>query len=235
MSIMIRTDLITMKNSLLQLMGILLIVGIAITLGMGSLLAGAAAMASMLPVMYIFSIGAYDEAEKWEQFRLTLPISRHQVVWGRYTSILLVTLGSAALALGMIGLEAIVASAFPGIPVLAALFGSFDLLADCGHLLVVAAAMLVVAAASVPLFMRFGMTKGSRLMPLLTIAVVVAAIWFADEASIANLPFLGTVLQGGADATLASLGLGAGAIAIALTTFFASALVSIRLYEKRQF
>lgn len=59
----------------------------------------AAAIAAMVPFTGLFSLAAYDEQNNWELFRLTLPLTRRQVVFGRYASIALLTVGSLALAL----------------------------------------------------------------------------------------------------------------------------------------
>ena len=62
--------------------------------GTGEVIVGTAAMATMAPLMYLFSIFAYDEMNGWERFRMTLPLTKHQVAYGRYVSMLIVSVVS---------------------------------------------------------------------------------------------------------------------------------------------
>ena len=58
------------------------------------MIVGTAAMATMAPLMYLFSIFAYDEMNGWERFRMTLPLTKQQVAYGRYVSMLIVSVVS---------------------------------------------------------------------------------------------------------------------------------------------
>ena len=99
MKTMIFTDLLTTKNSLFTLFGLDIILGVFLTFTMQTLIGAAAAMTVIIPLMYLFSIGVYDEMNDWEGFRLTLPITRRQVVFGRYAGLVVVVLAAAVLAL----------------------------------------------------------------------------------------------------------------------------------------
>ena len=101
MKAMVFSDLVTMKRNLLQLMGICVFVALFISVGTETLAATGACISAMIPIMYLFSIAAYDEMNKWEVFRLTLPLSRMQVVAGRYVSFLLVALVSCVAGIAL--------------------------------------------------------------------------------------------------------------------------------------
>ena len=49
----------------------------------------------MIPLLYLFSIAAYDEMNEWQTYRLTLPTTRKDIMIGRYASLLFVALISA--------------------------------------------------------------------------------------------------------------------------------------------
>lgn len=230
---MIRSDLITMKNSAPQLAIMPLIVAIAILVMTSSLLASVAAIGAMLPFLFVFSISAYDEMNGWERFRLTLPITRHQVAYGRYGSTLIVV---AVCALGSLLFAAVAAA------VLSALWPDGSWMGTLSEteppkgalpemmvsaVCMVSATILLVAAFSYPLIMRFGMTKGTRFAPIALIFLFAFGLWlFGDSGladglgeSFANSPILLSIL----------------ALAAALVLYLLSALLSARLYAHRQF
>ena len=238
MNAMVRSDLIIMRRSLIQLFGICLIVCVFIAIGMESLIAGIAAVVAMVPMMYMFSIVAYDEANGWERFRLTLPISRHQVVLGRYASILIVFALCDVLTLATAWILSLALSAIPNSPLAESGQGGFDALFYLAGILMVSAVMIVVAAISTPLFLRFGITKGSRLIPLLVLAVLVIGIFLTDNlegVDLASIPILGILLTGGAGDAGAMLCMSAVVLGISLLLLALSALIALRLYEHRGF
>ena len=98
MKAMIVSDFAVLRSAILQLLGICAIIALFMGYVMGAV-GTAAAIAAMVPFMGLFSLAAYDEQNNWERFRLTLPLTRRQVVFGRYASIALLTVGSLALAL----------------------------------------------------------------------------------------------------------------------------------------
>lgn len=94
MKAMIFSDLITSKNAFVQLLLISIVICGFLAWGTGEVIVGTAAMATMAPLMYLFSIFAYDEMNGWERFRMTLPLTKHQVAYGRYMSMLIVSVVS---------------------------------------------------------------------------------------------------------------------------------------------
>lgn len=99
MKAMIVSDFAVLRSALLQLLGICAIIALFMGYVMGAW--APRLPAAMVPFMGLFSLAAYDEQNNWERFRLTLPLTRRQVVFGRYASIALLTVGSLALALAL--------------------------------------------------------------------------------------------------------------------------------------
>lgn len=238
MLVMIQSDFITMKNSLVQLTVLCALVAVLISISTETLIGGVAAVAAMIPFMYIFSITAYDEMNGWERFRLTLPINRRQVVFGRYVSIIIVVLLSDVLAIAFYALIALLASVAPVIPGIGALANSFEPVRGMGQILLVSSVILIAATFAMPLFMRFGLTKGSRVAPLLIVVLLIGAMYIAgdsEEVILNVVPMLEVLVQPGLQAELATLGICACVFAAVLALYVISALIATRLYAKRQF
>lgn len=238
MLVMIKTDFVTMKNYALQLLGIMLLVSVFICLGTGSFVAGIAALTVMLPFMYIFSIVAYDEMNGWERFRLTLPISRNQVVLGRYASILIVIALSIVLSLLVAGIICLAAMLLPQLEVIASFLEGLSLTTEVGHALLIAAILVFITALVMPLFMRFGMTKATRIAPLVFLLLALAVIMFVGDFGdtfAQSATFWEFLLDPTPDQAPQSLLLCALIFAVMLVPYGISAFVATRLYAKRQF
>lgn len=83
MKAMIFSDLITSKNAFVQLLLISIVICGFLAWGTGEVIVGTGwQWATMAPLMYLFSIFAYDEMNGWERFRMTLPLTKHQVAYG---------------------------------------------------------------------------------------------------------------------------------------------------------
>ena len=231
MKTMIVSDFITMKNAMVQLASINLVCAVFSGAVSQSALVATGALAIMVPFMYVFSISAYDEMNGWERFRLTLPIDRRQVVLGRYAGIALLTVACGIAALALLAVFEFVAGLLPA--------GTLpEALMPVSAVALIAAIVLAVAAFTLPLIMKFGMTKGTRIVPIVMVLLVAGGIYLCGDAGVFDaaeqvlLPMLGGVL---ADPALASMLLGGGLLVVSLALFAASAALSIRLYEGRQF
>lgn len=230
MKAMVFSDLIASKSSLFQLFGMTLLVSVFIALGTGTLITSVACLATMIPFMYLFSIAAYDEQNGWERFRLTLPISRRQVAYGRYVSTFIVMVISLIFAIAVGVLMGLIAEAMPENLVSPGLY-----LSEWGVLSVFAVGVLtqivilLAAAISLPVIMRFGVTKGSRFVPVVILLVLSFGIaFFGSSIELLNIEkifnnpgnVLGMVL--------------AVVVAVSLILYCASACLSAHLYEKRE-
>ncbi len=231
MRAMIFSDLITSKNSALALLGTTMLIAIFIAIPTGTLYGAIGACAAMVPFMYLFSISAYDEQNGWERYRLTLPISRRQVAYGRYASMLVVCVCSLVLAivLGLaIGLvcDMLPAETVPeGVRLSNAGVGEV-----VGTALLTQTVILFVATLVLPFILRYGMTKATRIAPMLLIFV------FAGVCVLAGNTPVGAQIE----SFVAGLGAGemaalvVGVIAVVLALYLLSSLVAARLYEHRE-
>lgn len=231
MKAMIASDLVTMKSSLAQLAIMCVLVAVVMAAMAQSLVVCAAAFCAMIPFMYLFTISAYDEMNGWERLRLTLPISRTQVVCGRYVSLLVVAAlcDIAALVFAIITMAVVgMLPAEMRVPGLAAEANGAPLL--IGVIVRVSALILFVAALTLPFFMRYGMTKGTRIAPVALILLFSFGLWAASESGLSQ-PMESLFLHtDGPSLVLTFAILGGSFVAYAL-----SALISSKLYQKRQF
>lgn len=241
MKAMVFSDLVTMKRNLLQLMGICVFVALFISVGTETLVATGACISAMIPIMYLFSIAAYDEMNKWEVFRLTLPLSRMQVVAGRYVSFLLVALVSCVAGIALCLLLGLVAGAVAsgvGENPQGMLY-TFSVLALDGTGVEAAvggcvggfAVVVIMAAASLPFIMKFGMMKAVRIIPLAIAALLFlfVTLFVGDGPFAYLLPDMTQWLDGvGLHVLLAGL------VAVVTVLFAVSFLAAARLYAHRE-
>lgn len=229
MKAMIFSDLITSKNAFVQLLLISIVICGFLAWGTGEVIVGTAAMATMAPLMYLFSIFAYDEMNGWERFRMTLPLTKRQVAYGRYMSMFIVSVASMLAAwlisfvfLGIVqawgGLGASAEFVTPESP--------FAVL-DCGIAGFVF--ILVLAALTLPLLMRFGMNKATRLLPLLVVVVVVlASVAIGNVSDGIDMVAVRTFLN---DHTVA---IAIGSCVVSVVLYVVSAFIAARLYQARE-
>ena len=229
MKAMIVSDFAVLRSVLLQLLGICLVIALFMGYVMGAV-GTAAAIAAMVPFTGLFSLAAYDEQNNWERFRLT----RRQVVFGRYASIALLTVGSLALALvlglgiaalaGLLPAEWLPESRSPSENTPELIVGS-----TVGGVSVVAIAMAV----AMPVIARFGMTKAARIVPIIVVLIVAFAVaFFGNGVQLTGV--LADLVQW-LDTGNNYLFLAAALVAIVALIYVASAFVAAKLYEKREF
>ena len=234
MKTMIVADFSTMRSALLQLVGISLIIALFMGVIADTVVGPVAVIISMMPFMFLFSLAAVDEQNGWERFRLTMPITRRQVVFGRYASIALLTVATALFGLLLAAVIIGVATALPAGTAPAGLTAE----ANPPAMIVGAAVGTVVVIAvgssvALPLITRFGMTRGARIVPLVVVMAMVTAIGIiGDGASIDSaLAGLAQWLDTGNNYLVA---VGA-TLAVVAVLYIASALLSAKLYEGREF
>ena len=92
--------------------------------------------------------------------------------------------------------------------------------------------MLVACALTLPLVLRYGVTKGTRLVPVAVVLIVAFAIYLVGDGG------LGAGALEGLEAWLAqgsNLAVACGlSVAASLVLYGASACVAARLYERRE-
>lgn len=231
MKAMIMSDLLIAKKYLLQQLGIAIVVGVFICVMIGNLYVVPPAVGVMIPFSLTIMILSLDERANWQQFRLALPISRGDVIKGRYVSFLLLALLGTAAGLLTAFLVIVAAQVAPNVPQLADLMVNFS----WQSLLMVTVAgisiILVMLSITMPVFSRFGMTKGVRYLPLL----IIFGVFIAFQLDMGGTPpaFLLDVLNL-LETPSGTVAVAAGILAIVGAVYVVSAVVSMRLYKKRE-
>ena len=230
MKAMIMSDLLIAKKYLLQQLGVSIAVGIFITVMIGNLYVAAPMVGVMIPFSLTITILALDERANWQQFRLALPMSRSNVIAGRYVSFALLALLGIAAGLLVTLVMVAVAQIAPGVPQLADLMGNFSwqtmLFASVAGLAII----LVMLSVTMPLFSRFGMTKGVRYLPLL----IIIGVFFAFQLDGNGPPeFVANVLNL-LESPAGTIAIAAGVLAITAAVYAISAVISTKLYQKRE-
>lgn len=229
MKAMTLSDLISSKSALLQLFGISIFVSIFVGFATEQLLS-VIGLGAMVPFLYLFTMASSDEQNGWERFRLTMPLSRKQVVYGRYASFLIVLIASAVAALITALAAGGVAQLLPeGLAADAIRLDAWSVPELLAVTLLVELVILVGAAISLPVIMKFGMTKGARFVPIIVVIALTGAVGLFG--SNADLLHLDQLLASGESIAL----LLAGITVVSIALFCASALLSVRLYETREF
>lgn len=212
-------------------------VAFAVSVGMQSIVAAAGIMTCMFLLMGSMAAGAYDEQNGWGLFRLTMPLSRRDVVLGRYGVI--VTLGLIGLAAGWVAIAVLTALATAGVlplglsemlsyrpeDILAALFSSVTCLAFGSF----------VASITTPVYFHFGQTRGAQYIPLATallfiVAIVAVNSGVLDTIDATTLGALIAFIESPAGvASCCGIAIVASAAMLAV-----SAAISLKLYERRE-
>lgn len=231
---MFKMELAVFGQYLRQLAFSILFMGVCFTVGMGS--------TSMLPgiifMMGMFSLSNsashYDEQNDWAAFRLTMPLSRRDVVLGRYLFVFLGSLACAALT----ALGAFVFAGLASVDMLPA--GVADVVrldADAvrtgGFTFAVCGAMgMLTASASMPVFFKFGQTKATQWLPFIMVLLGMAPFMVVG--------FMGEDAMAAAQQALSFVetpeGLmlfATGALIFGVACYAVSALVSLRVYKAR--
>lgn len=236
MRTMILCDLITMKRNLIQTFCVCAVVAFALSLGMGTPVAGAAAVAAMAPFMYLFTTAAYDEQNGWERFRLTLPISKRSAVLGRYASVLIAMLAGVAMSVIAAELAVAVVQLFPfGEETKAAMsWDAAPLTSVLSGALLSAAVIMLAIDVALPLLLGFGMTSATRLIPIVFLLVICGGIGILGNTGMLDgimgglIGFIDTESEGAIPM------LAVGAWAASLVVYALSCAVGIKLYERRE-
>lgn len=252
MKTMLLSDLIVMRRNLIQMTITCILITLIIACAMNNTLAViGGCFGAMIPLLYLFSIAAYDDMNEWQTFRLTLPVSRRSIMAGRYASMLVVVIVSILLGVAFSYLVGFVVGLIT--PQTAAEFSSsWNYTNPSGEFLSTltlasnppeviwgsaiggAAMALFLSAITLPLVAKVGLTKGTRYVPV--VAVVLFLIAFATFGEggplAAYVPNFFQWLFGN-DQALALLI--AGLAGISLIAYAVSLVIAIKLYETRQF
>lgn len=223
-----------------QLLGLGLLVSLCIGVGMQTPLAMPATLTCMFFMMGAMGLAAYDELNHWGLFRLTLPLSRRDVVLGRYAAI--VTLGLMGMVVGLVG--ALLAMGVMGALGIGGEVGeafSFDAELMGPMLLVTSFTLLigsVVAGVVTPIYFRLGQTRATQILPTVIVLLFVVPVAVLGnsgmlDGGIPGLDLLSGLLE--ALETPAGMACGVAAcVAVSAVVLAASAALSLKLYERRE-
>ena len=182
--------------------------------------------ALMFTFYVFFSLFGQDEHEGWESVRLSLPVTRGQVVICRY-AVMAIVLASLIVAGALIG--TVIAAITTKL-----VFGTMALTAPIELAVIGILAFslsLIYLAVEMPLFFKMGFMKARLYFTLPFFACMLFVLEPVQRAAEA----LGVQVMGVAEAIGSPVPLMLGLVAIALLLYAFSARLSTRIYEKREF
>lgn len=231
MKAMFMSDLQVAKKYLGQQLIVALLVGCIIGFTTESLYLIVPMLTVVIPFSLAFTIIAYDERGDWQQFRLALPLSRTDVITGRYASIGVLVLVGAATGLVLTGIILLAGQVALDGMVPPALLEELSWQGIALSTGLGIAIILLMLSVTLPLVSRFGMTKAVRYLPLAM--VLITMFVFAGGQDFQLPPFVIdfiTWVNTPAGTLVASVGI----VALAVVIYAASTALSVKLYAKRE-
>ena len=233
-------ELTIFRDYFKQLMGVGCFVAVFVSAGMGSIVAAPAILTMMFFLMGTMAAAAYDEQNNWGLYRLTMPVSRRDVVLARYGVI--VTLGLAGM-LAMSGICAVVSvlATVVELPMGLSEALAFDADVAQGAVFSVAFCMALgalISAIETPIYFKFGQNKTTQWLPMITVLLFVGPMLIINGTGILDS---GAISLEGIVQLLSFIETPMGvAVCFAVALVFTaavlgvSAAVSLRLYERRE-
>ncbi len=219
MKAMVVSDFMIAKKYLIQQLITASIVGVFIAIMLETPYVVAPAVGVMIPFSLSIVILSLDERADWQQFRLALPLTRADIIRGRYASLALISLAGVVGGLLVTFLLVALAHAVPSVPQLASLLVDYSWQA------------IAFACVASLVFSRFGMTKGVRYLPLVVVFAVVIGFQVGGNSVPAELlSNVGNLLETPAGTAAVA----AGTLAVVAALYAASAALSVKLYAKRE-
>lgn len=231
---MIKMELVVFGQYLKQLSFSFLFMAVCLSAGMGSTFA----LPGIIFMMGMFSLSIsasnYDEHNGWAAFRLTMPVSRREVVLGRYLFVLAGALPVSLLVLAAaLGLAALGEAAMLPAVVARVVRLDADALRAVMFTFAFCSAMgFIIASVSMPVFFKFGQTKATQWLPSIML--------FLGVAPFVLVGFLGEDAMAAAQRALSFAetpeglaAFAAGALVFDLVCYAVSALISLHIYKAR--
>ena len=239
---MIKCDLACLRGVARNLAGTALFVAAIFALAMGA--SGVLCAAAIVIALSVVNrLMAYDEQNNWQAFRQALPLSRSQVVCGRYVTVALCVFASLLVGIAVallidLGISVAI-SINPGLQ-LNTWSELVDLslrLRDLVELFVACGAAGVAVsffglALTLPFMFRFGFTRGARYIPLVFVAL--SLLMFLGMEGLSSSGFDPASLAPLLENTGTIVGISLGAVLVSLVVYGLSCLVSLRLYTTRE-
>ena len=231
MKAMVVSDFMIAKKYLIQQLITASIVGVFIAIMLETPYVVAPAVGVMIPFSLSIVILSLDERADWQQFRLALPLTRADIIRGRYASLALISLAGVVGGLLVTFLLVALAHAVPSVPQLASLLVDYSWQAIAFACVASLVIILLMLSLIMPLFSRFGMTKGVRYLPLVVVFAVVIGFQVGGNSVPAEfLSNVGNLLETPAGTAAVA----AGTLAVVAALYAASAALSVKLYAKRE-
>ena len=228
-------ECVVLGQYLRQLVLIGLVVVIIMAATTGSITEAMPAAMPMVFMMSVMSMSAYDDVNDWGAYRLALPLSRRDVVLGRYVTVIAMFVGAILFSIAVIGVAWALGQAGILPPAITA-YVKVD--ANSLRMLLIAGAAVVaigsvLPAVALPCYFKFGSTKATQYIPVVVMLSVAALVYLMNYLSKAG------ALNGAeqvllwleAPANLAPAVLILAAVSLAILAI--SAAVSLRIYAKR--
>ncbi len=231
MKAMVMSDLQVARKYLLQQLVVAFLVGGIVSAFMENIYVVVSMLAVLIPFSLAFTIIAYDERGDWEQFRLALPLSRADVIAGRYASLVLLAAIGVATGLVLAGIVFVAAQAAPDVPMLVNLMTDFSWQGILLSSVMGFCIILFMLAITLPLVSRFGMTKAVRYLPMGI--VLVALFLFAGGSNLEAPAFLLDIVVW-VQTPAGTVAAAAVALAAFAAVYLLSAALSVKLYAKRE-
>ena len=233
MKTMLMFDVLTSRKYLLSQLATGMIVAVVVGAFMGNVYTSLVLLTVLIPFTLVFTIISLDERNDWQALRLTLPLSRTDIVLGRYASALLFTACGLALGFVAVGIVFALSLVLPEIMSFEEMLGDFGwqplVLVSIGGL----GMMLIMLSIILPLTMRFGMTKAVRYVPLLFLLFIPLG-YIADLTGFASQQFVVDFVNW-VKSPEGALQLTALIAVATFAVFAASSALSLKLYEHREF
>lgn len=231
---MLKMELTVFGQYLRQLAFSILFMAVCFAAGMG----GTSALPGIIFMMGMFSLSNsashYDEQNDWSAFRLTMPVSRRDVVLGRYLFVVAVALAVSLLVAVVVCLLSWMgeASLLPELVANAVCLDA-DMIQTGVFTLAFCSAMgFVIASVSMPVFFKFGQTKATQWLPFIMMFLGVAPFmvvgFMGEDAIMAMQQALSF-----AETPEGLTSFAAGALLFGAVCYAVSALVSLRVYKAR--
>lgn len=231
---MMKMELAVLKKYLKQITFTMLIVIVCLVAGMGSLMSVPGVAFLTVTFSVSMSASAYDDQNGWGSYRLVMPVTRREVVQGRYALNLLLAIAAAAIAAVLMTAFIALGSAveLPEFLANLAVWDNQQLEATLAASTSCACIGLCMCSVTLPAYFKFGMTKATQYLPFIMIFLSVAPFLVLG---VIGGPLLDQV-KGAIELAETTGGLGLiafAALAISLAVYAASSFIAVRLYSAR--
>lgn len=231
---MMEMELAVLKKYLKQITFTMLIVIVCLVAGMGSLTSVPGAAFFIVTFSVSMSASAYDDQNGWGSYRLAMPVTRREVVQGRYALNLLLAIAAAVVAAVLMTAFIALGSAveLPEFLANLAVWDNQQLEATLAASISCACIGLCMCSVTLPAYFKFGMTKATQYLPFIMLFLSVAPFLVLG---VIGGPLLDQV-KGAIELAETTGGLGLiafAALAISLAVYAASSFIAVRLYSSR--